>query len=77
MLLLVGGLFLYTQSNTGTTGSPMATSTPTGTVDGGTPAPRQAGAPSATTNPSVISTDTTAVVVGGVVPNGAFTDYLV
>ena len=76
VLLLVGGLFLYTQNNTGT-GSPTATSTPTGTVDdtGGTPAPRQAGAPSATTNPSVISTDTTAVVVGGVVPNGAFTDY--
>ena len=76
MLLLVGGLFLYTQNNTGT-GSPTATSTPTGTVDdtGGTPAPRQAGAPSATTNPSVISTDTTAVVVGGVVSNGAFTDY--
>ena len=76
VLLLIGGLFLYTQNNTGT-GSPTATSTPTGTVDdtGGTPAPRQAGAPSATTNPSVISTDTTAVVVGGVVPNGAFTDY--
>ncbi len=76
VLILLGGIFMYTQSNP----SPTASSTPTGvdTDTGGTVPDTQAkipGAPVATTNSNVSPTDTTAVVVGGVKPNGAFTSY--
>ena len=75
VLILLGGLFMYTQSNP----SPTASSTPTGvdTTDGTVPdtQARTVGAPVAKTNSNVSPTDTTAVVVGGVIPNGAFTSY--
>lgn len=76
VLILLGGIFMYTQSNP----SPTASSTPTG-VDTGTDGTvpdtqaRTPGAPVAKTNSNVSPTDTTAVVVGGVIPNGAFTSY--
>lgn len=76
VLILLGGIVMYTQSNP----SPTASSTPTGvdTGAGGTgqePQTRTPGAPTATTNANVSPTDTTAVVVGGVIPNGALTSY--
>ncbi|MSR70946.1 hypothetical protein EXS62_02810 [Candidatus Kaiserbacteria bacterium] len=73
VLLLIGGIFLYTQNNTtGTT----ATSTPSSTDNSDTtPQTRTQGSPVATTNSNVNPTATTAVVVGGVVPNGAATSY--
>lgn len=77
VLLLIGGAFWYMQSNP-PVASPTATSTPTGTGENTTPTgtnPPVAGSPTATTNANVISSDTTAVVVGGVVPNGALTTY--
>lgn len=73
-LVVLGGVFLYTQGSL----SPTATSTPTGATVGGddaVPQTRTPGAPVATTNSSVNPTGTTAVVVGGVVPNGALTTY--
>jgi hypothetical protein len=75
-LLLTGGLFFYKQS--GTSGT--ATSTPTGDtpVVGTTPTvpvTRTPGTPTATTNRNVDPTSSTAVVVGGVIPNGALTSY--
>ena len=74
LILIAGGVFFYTQGNP----SPTASSTPTGGTNGdGTlpPQGRTPGAPAATTNSNVSPTDTTAVVVGGVIPNGAFTSY--
>ncbi len=78
LLLIVGGAFWYTQGGVSNT----ATSTPTGTdntvtVIDGTPTgtTRTVGAPMATTNSHVTPTDTTAVLVGGVIPNGAATSY--
>lgn len=81
ILLLIGGIFFYTQSNP----SPVASSTPTGAtavdaVTGGTtpapaPAQSQPGAPTATTMQSVDPSDTAAIVVGAVIPNGASTNY--
>ena len=72
VLLVLGGIW-YVQS----TPSPTATSTPTGTdnTTATPPAQAQPGAPSATTVQSVEPSDTTAIVVGAVVPNGASTDY--
>src|SRR3989344_89110 len=69
-LLLLGGLYWYSQS------TPPAT-TPTDTTGGNgtTPTTREPGSPVATTNQNVTPTDTPAVVVGGVVPNGAITTY--
>lgn len=75
VLILLGGVFWYTQNNP----SPTATSTPVGTTNGTgtTPKPqvKTPGAPVATTNATVNPTATSAVVVGGVVPNGALTTY--
>lgn len=78
LILIAGGVFMYTQSNP----SPTASSTPTSvTTDttGTTPTPepqtRTPGAPTANTNANVSPTDTTAIVVGGVIPNGALTSY--
>ncbi len=74
VLLLTGGIFLYSTQGT-MTPSTTATSTPTGGTDDGTPVTTSPKAPVATTNASVTPTGTTAVVVGGVVPNGAMTTY--
>lgn len=78
VLLLVGGVFLYMQSNP-SPASTISTSTPTGTTGNNTNAvpetPLAPGSPRATTNSTVSTTDNTAGVVGGVVPNGAFTTY--
>ncbi len=71
-LLIIGGVFFYKQSDS----SINATSTPTGGTTGTTPGTSvTAGAPVATTNANVTPTDTTAVVVGGITPNGALTTY--
>ncbi len=75
ILLIVGSLW-YVQSNP----SPTASSTPTGATTGNTgnttpPTQTQPGAPTATTVQSVEPSDTTAIVVGAVVPNGASTNY--
>lgn len=75
VLILLGGAFMYMQGAP----SPTASSTPTDTTDttGTTPEPqtKTPGMPTANTNANVSPTDTTAVVVGGVIPNGALTSY--
>jgi len=76
VLLLLGGVFMYMQSNP----SPTASSTPTGVntgADGSASEPqtRTPGAPTANTNANVSPTDNAAIVVGGVIPNGALTSY--
>ena len=72
--VVLGGAFIYMQGAP----SPTATSTPTGTntdTTGQEPQTRTPGAPVANTNANVSPTDTTAIVVGGVIPNGALTSY--
>src|SRR3989338_6588096 len=70
------GLVFYFGQNAGPAGN--ATSTPSTSDDTGgttpTPSPT-ASAPSVVTNSNVVPSDTTAVVTGVVVPNGAFTSY--
>ncbi len=75
-IVIAGGVFLYTQNSTSIT----ATSTPTGGTTGvdttpGEPQVRTPGMPTATTNANVDPTNSTAIVVGGVKPNGALTTY--
>ena len=74
VLILLGGVFMYMQRNP----SPTASSTPTGIntgTDGTTPVTKTPGAPTANTNSNVSPTDNAAIVVGGVIPNGALTSY--
>src|SRR3990167_5714787 len=72
VLILLGGVFMYMQSNP----SPTASSTPTGTnTTVQEPQTKTPGAQTANTNSNVSPTDTTAIVVGGVIPNGALTSY--
>ncbi len=74
-VIVIGGI-AYLVSNRGGNPGDMASSTPVNVVDNSTPSssPQQS-QPSVTTAPVVALSDTTAVVTGSVVPNGAFTSY--
>lgn len=73
-LLLVGGFALFTMNKSPeTVYPPVATPTPTPTP---TPAPQPApGAPTVVTGQTAAPANTTVVVTGNVVPNGALTTY--
>lgn len=82
-IIVIGGVAYYATDNN--IPSETATSTPTGT--GGTeqtntnvtityvPETRQGGMPIVVTNSNAIPTDTTVVLTGNIIPNGAFTTY--
>jgi len=79
-IVVVAGLVFYVSQNTGPATN--ATSTPsTGNTGGNTtptptpPPTSQAGVPQVVTNSSVAPSESTAVVSGTVIPNGAFTSY--
>jgi hypothetical protein len=79
LILLVLGLIVYSiNRNSADTDTTInnATSTPvTGNTNTTPVVTNTAGQPEVVTNQTVSTTDTTAVVVGTVVPNGAFTSY--
>ncbi len=80
---IAGVAFYATQNKGPVVYDNTATSTPVvPPADTGTPAPnplpdqvQQPGIPAATTDPAAVPTDTTVVVTGTVVPDGAFTNY--
>ena len=69
-LLILGGIFIFTQNAAAPSGT--ATSTPTG---GGPGAAQEPGAPRVTTSSASAPYDTTASVTGFVNPQGPFTTY--
>ena len=70
-LLILGGIFIFTQNAAAPSGA--ATSTPTG--GDGTGAAEEPGAPRVTTSSASAPYDTTASVTGFVNPQGPFTTY--
>lgn len=75
IVLIAGGVAVYNGNMN--EGSPTATSTPQGTdpENPGSPTGRQASAPIVTTDQGPAPSNSTAVVTGKVVPNGAQTSY--
>jgi len=69
-LVIIGGIMVY--ATTRTKSSPATSNDNPPSV---VPPVLQIGAPSVVTNPSVVPTDTTAVVTGTVTPNGVTTSY--
>lgn len=74
VLLGIGGYLIYTNKDTAPP-PPVTPPTPPGQSPPPPPQVVQPGPPIAITNPSVAPTDTTAVVTGSVIPNGAFASY--
>ncbi len=76
VIILIGGLVYYTVNNTSTPSTTSTITVNTGGTGQNTPAAAaQPSAPAAATNSSVFPFNTTAVVSGTVMPNGAFTSY--
>ncbi len=76
LLIIAGGVYYYNNDNTTpiiNIINPPPTTTNTGNTNTGQT--RQASVPLVTTSSSVVRSDTTAVVTGSIVPNGAFTNY--
>lgn len=72
--LLFIGYMVWNSSSVGTTGEPIATSTPTGPTTPPIPA-ESAGLPGIQTGALVVPSNTSAVVTGYVAPNGVITTY--
>lgn len=75
VLLLVGGLIIYSSQKGALTPSETSTTTPKTTDTTGSPEVPKAGAPIVITSTLVIASNSMAVVTGKVVPNGAQTSY--